>query len=593
MRNFLSSMLGALAALVIFTAAGVLLFSGFLLVISAIGQKPVAIETDSFAVFDLSANITDGPPMVDFSALTGNRPEVLQLRALTKGIRAAATDDRIKGILIIGSLRPSGYGSGYAALWEVRSALLDFKRSQKPIKAYLTNASTRDYFLASVADDVALDPYGMIFMPGLASESMFFANAFKKYGIGVQVTRVGKYKSAIEPFVREELSPESREQSEKLLGDVWRELLGEIGASRGRNAEQLQTLVDREGLFRAEVALKAGLVDRVVYRDVVLDELKTATGVVGSSEPFKQINLANYLSLAPKTRGNSSQRVAVVYAEGEIVDGEGEVGLIGGDDFSRELRRLRENRDVKAIVLRVNSPGGSAAASEMIQREMRLTAKVKPVVVSMGSYAASGGYWISTFSDRIFAEPTTITGSIGVFGVFFDVRQLAGDFGVTFDRVKTGKFADAFTISRPKTEAELTLIQNSVDWIYDQFVGKVVESRKLKREFVEEIAQGRVWSGTEALQLGLVDELGGLDAAIEFAAAKAKLGDGYSVSEYPRKKDLGEAFAEMLERLRPAGARLGVYDGMLGRLEAEMKVLRSFNDPQGLYLRMPVTISIQ
>ena len=283
----------------------------------------------------------------------------------------------------------------------------------------------------------------------------------------------------------------------------------------------------------------------------------------------------------------------MVYAEGDIVDGEGEWTQVGGDRFARELRKLRQDDKVKAIVLRVNSPGGSATASEVIQREMRLAAMEKPVVVSMGSYAASGGYWVSTYSDRIFAEPTTITGSIGVFGIVFDVKELAGNIGINFDSVKTGRFADALSISRPKTDAELAVLQRSIDWIYEQFIEKVAESRHLDRSVVEEIAQGRVLSGSEALKLGLVDELGSLNAAIRYAAEQADLGGGYRVTEFPRRKELGEAIAELLQRLQPAGARSGIYSDLLRRMEMELKTLNAYNDPQGIYARLPINLTFR
>jgi protease-4 len=250
---------------------------------------------------------------------------------------------------------------------------------------------------------------------------------------------------------------------------------------------------------------------------------------------------------------------------------------------------------VKAIVLRVNSPGGSASASEAIQREIRLARDAKPVIVSMGSYAASGGYWISAYGDYIFAEPTTITGSIGIFGIQFDVQKLANNFGFTFDSVKTGKFADSLTITRPKTPEEMAVFQRMVDWIYDQFIAKVSEGRKLKREFVEEIAQGRVWSGTEAKKLGLVDELGGLDAAIRFAANKAGLGANYRLVEFPRKKEFAEALQELVEKMAPnnAHAKTGVAGQIMSRFEAEVRLLNSFNDPQGVYARLPENLMIQ
>ncbi|MBS0662317.1 MAG: signal peptide peptidase SppA [Verrucomicrobia bacterium] len=602
MKNFLTSMLGALAALVIFTFGAALLFIGFVGVIAAVGnkEKTEAVEKGSYLVFDLEANITDAPPIVDFSMLTGGRVETLQLRTATRALRAAAKDDRIAGVLLKGALSPAGYGSGFAALRDVREALLAFKASGKPVKAYLTFAQTKDYYLASVADEIILDPYGEILMPGLASEPMFLAGTFEKYGIGIQVTRVGKYKSAVEPYTRKDMSPESREQVQKLLDDIWGTIRGDIAASRHLAPENVQAVVDAEGLIRPSAAKAAGLIDRVAYRDEVIDELKAKTGRRGSRESFKQIALQSY---ARGVTGSHSNRgfslghhntIAVIYAEGAIVDGEGEMNNVGGDKFSRELRRLRQDNNVKAIVLRVNSPGGSVSASETIQREVRLTQKVKPVVVSMGTYAASGGYWISTYSDRIFAEPSTVTGSIGVFGIQFDVKKLANDFGVTFDSVTTGKFAGALTIARPKTDEELAVLQRMVDWVYEQFTTKVAEGRKLKLDFVREIAEGRVWSGSEAKKLGLVDEIGDLDAAIKYAAERAKVGNDYRLEEYPRKKELAEALAEAIEKMNPgAGASAKTLVGRISaRLGEELNALGTFNDPQGLYARLPLELQL-
>ena len=606
MKNFFTSMLGALVALIIFTGGGLLLFIGFIGAIAAMSgdNKAPSLESGSYLVFNLDANITDAPPRVDFGVLTNdNRPQTLQLRTVTRALRAAVKDDRIAGVLLTGSLTGAGYGNGYAALKEVRAALEEFKKAGKPVTAYLTFADKKDYYLASVANDVVLDPYGMILLPGLASEPMFYAGAFEKFGIGIQVTRVGKYKSYVEPFTRKNMSPENREEVQKLLDDVWGSLVADIAASRGLTPAAVQATVDAEGIVRAEPAKAAKLVDRIAYRDEIIDELKAKTGRRGPKETFKQISLAAYAKIAPDKAENAKggvmptrgKNIALLYAEGAIVDGEGEPGEIGGTKFARELRQLRQNDSIKAIVLRVNSPGGSASASETIQREIRLARKVKPVIVSMGSYAASGGYWISAYGDRIFAEPTTITGSIGVFGIQFDVQKLANNLGFTFDSVKTGKFADALTISRPKTDEELAVFQRIVDWIYGEFVGKVADARHLKLDFVKEIAQGRVWSGTEAKKLGLVDEIGGLDAAISYAAEKADLGTNYRLVEYPRKKEFSEAIAEMVERLNPQNTRVqstGIVAEITRRLEAELGTLKTFNDPQGVYARLPLELAI-
>ena len=613
MKNFFTSMLGALVALIIFAGGAVLLFIGILGAIVAMSgdKKAPAFERGSYLVFDLSANITDAPPTLDFSQFTGDHNPTLQLRAVTRALRAAKNDDRVAGVMLKGALTPMGYGSGFAVLKEVRAALLDFKTSGKPVKAYLEAVTTKDYYLASAASDIALDPYGMILMPGLASEPMFYTGAFEKYGIGVQVTRVGKYKSFVEPYTRKEMSPENREQTQKLLNDLWGSMLSDIAQSRGLTPEKIQSVVDAEGIIRPEPAKKGKLVDRIAYRDEVIDDIRAKTGPSSHDKiTFKQIDLGAYVKLSKdvlditkksdddtKPTSGGRGRIAIIYAEGAIVDGEGERGEIGGVKFARELRRLRQDDSIKAIVLRVNSPGGSASASENIGREVRLTRKAKPVVVSMGTYAASGGYWISAYGDRIFAEPTTITGSIGVFGIQFDVQKLANNVGLTFDVVKTGKFADAITITRPKTEEELAVFQNMVDWIYGEFVNKVADARKLPREAVQEIAQGRVWSGAEAKKLGLVDEIGGLDAALKYTAEKAGLGKNYRIVEYPQKKELAEAISELVDRFSPDARASANAGGVVGqitqRLKHELAALKTFNDPQGLYARMPMELAIR
>ena len=609
MKNFFTSMLGALVALLIFAGGAFVLVIGFVGAIAAMGggEKATAeLERGAYVVFDLSTNITDAPPPIDFGSLGVAQDDHLQLRTVTRALRAAAKDERIAGVFITGGLRPASYGSGYAALSEVRAGIAAVKAAGKPVLAYLTTATTKDYYLASAASEVAIDPYGVIMMSGLASEPMFYAGAFEKYGVGVQVTRVGKYKSAVEPFTRTSMSPENRDQIQKLLNDIWDGILADIAPSRGTTAAQLQAIVDREGFIRPEQAKDGQLVDRIAYRDEVYDELKAKTGRAGSKQPFKQIGLADYARLSKDiadvpakaleaaVSGSGKGRVAVVYAEGEIVDGEGDADQVGGTRFSRELRKLRLDDGVKAVVLRVNSPGGSASASETIQREIRLMKKVKPVVVSMGSYAASGGYWIAAYGDRIFAEPTTITGSIGVFGVQFDVKKLSGDFGLTFDTVKTGKFADLISITRPKSDEELAVFQRMVDWIYGEFIGKVAEARKIKREVVEEIAQGRVWSGAEAKNLELVDELGGLDAAIAYAVAQAKLGPNYRLVEYPHPKELFEVVHELIEKIAPNNVRApGLAVKLAEQIEREVGVLRTFNDPQGVYARLPLNLSLR
>jgi protease-4 len=605
MKNFFTSMLGTLVALFLFSFGGFLLFCGVVGAIISIGaQKQTStarLESGSYLVFDLSTNITDTPPTFDFGALfagpDSERDGHLQLRTVLRAIRTAAGDSRIAGIWVKGSLHPAGYGSGYAALREVRAALTAFRASGKPVKAFLEEADTRDYYLASAANEIVLDPYGDLYLPGLASEMPFVAGAFEKYGVGVQVTRVGKYKSAVEVFTRTDMSPESREETQALLDDIWGSLRVEIAVARGLTPAALQGLADTQGLIQPEAARQAHLVDRVAYRDQVTDELRALAGPGTGKESFRQISLPAYA----RVTGDPAVRpvrdaIAVVYAEGEIVDGQGDPGQVGGDRFAAKLRELRLDDSVKAVVLRVNSPGGSVIASEAIGREIHLIRAKKPVIVSMGAYAASGGYWIAADSDRIFAEPTTITGSIGVFGLQFDVQKLLGNWGVTFDRVKTGKFADAETITRPKTDQELAIIQKQVDWYYDQFVQRVAAGRKLPAARVEDLAQGRVWSGKAARDIGLVDEFGGLRNAITYAAQRAKLGENFRLEEFPGKKDLADEMREFVGRMSPE-SRLARNSGLVGRIaeqwESELAALRAFNDPQGLYARLPREMEIK
>lgn len=600
MKNFFASFLGTIAGLAFTITALIVAMIGLMVAASSI-QPPVAhVETGSYLVFDLSANITDAPPEFDGSgpgSIFGNQTTTLQLRSVTRALREAATDKRIAGVVLFGALQPDGYGSGFAALSEVRAALADFKKSGKPVVAYLESATTSDLYLAAGATDLALDPYGMLMVPGLASEPTFFAGAFERFGVGVQVTKVGEFKSYAEPYVRKDLSPENREQMEKLLGDLWGDLLSDLSADRKLKPVELQALIDSEGIIRPESAMKAGLVDRLAYRDQVLAQLKTATGREGPGEAFKQIALGDYMQIVspPSAHGHSHKQIAIIYAEGAIVDGEGEADEVGGERFARELRALRQDDNVRAIVLRVNSPGGSATASEHIQRELKLAGEVKPVVVSMGSYAASGGYWISAYSDRIYAEPTTITGSIGVVGIHFDVKRLANDLGITFDGVKTGKYADIFTISRPKTAGELAIFQGMVEWIYGEFINKVAEGRKLDAEEVRKIAGGRVWSGREAVKLGLVDELGGLDAAIAHAAEAAALGENdYDLVEFPQSQTFAEMLTAWLENVRPAQTKQsGLVAQVMAQVEEHVKVLQQYNDPRGIYARMPLEINVR
>jgi protease-4 len=595
MRDFLKMFFASLLALG-FVAAGLLaaVLLVALLAAGSAGQSAAPrAPRDAMLVLDLSTPVTDRPPHREpgqllRDAVLGQEANRLTLWDVTQAIRHAADDDGIRGILISGGVARDGYASGWAALSDVRRALLAFKQSKKPVWAYDMGYDEASYYLASVADQLLVHPYGDVEVNGLASEPMFFARAFEKYGVDVQVTRVGKYKSAVEPFVLDRMSDENREQIGLLLGDLWSVFLSDVGASRALPAAELQRLADDRGVYQAAEAKALRLVDRLAYYDELQEELKKVTGADADARTFRRIDLEDYIlwRAARQRPAGAKNRIAVIYAEGEIVDGD-DRAEVGGDSLARLLRRARLDKNVKGVVLRVNSPGGSASASEVIQREVRLTREKKPVAISMGTVAASGGYWISTFGDRIFAEPNTITGSIGVFGMLPSVQRLMNNVGITTDVVKTGRHADLFTIFRPKTDEELAIVQGFVDRIYDEFTAKVAESRKLPLEKVLEIAQGRVWSGGSAKALGLVDELGGLSATIEWTAKKAGLGDAYGLTFYQEQKTPWQQLLASMggheERDRASG---GPLLAEARRVAGEFERLGRLSDPRGAYARL-------
>ncbi len=602
MKSFFASFIGTLLALAAFCITAVVLLFGGLAILVSLGQQAVVgVKDGSYLVLNLDGtNLTDAPPPVEEDGLArllkGDAPRPLGLRQATAGLRHAAHDKRIRGVFITGMFAPDGYGTGFAALEELRGALAEVKAAGKPVKAYFDEIGTAEMYLASAAQEIVLNPFGLVVMPGLASEPMFYGAAFEKWGVGVQVTRSGKYKGAVEPFMRSDLSPENREQLTVLLNDLWTVVRGDIAEARGLKPEALQALVDEEGLIAPESAHAAGLVTAIGYRDEMLGLLRTETGA-DEGEPFRQIAFADYLKTLPARHGGHDT-VAVVYAEGEIVDGEGYEGEVGGAAFARELRALREDEDIAAVVLRVNSPGGSASAAEEMLRELRLLREVKPVVVSMGSYAASGGYWISAYGERIFTEASTVTGSIGVFGVQFDVEKLAASIGLTWDRVQVGEKAGMLTAARPKTVAELAVFQRLVDRTYDGFLDRVAEGREMEKAAVHALAQGRVWSGAQAVGLGLADELGGLDKAIAHAASLAKIEGEPTLYEYPGTLPLAEALKDIFggetqpETSLAAGMR-GPFGRAVRQAETQVRMLDRFNDPRGVYARLPLDLRVR
>lgn len=612
MGNFIkqtfASVIGSLLGLFIFCGIGV---TGLLLLIIAAGSQDRGpqVKNKSVLVFDLALNITDSKPNSSTSAafqaaLSGEDRNRVTLRTVLDTLEKARRDPRIVGIYLDGSKSSDNSTAGFATLKEVRVALERFRAAGKTIVTYNLGWSERDYYLSSVANKIVLNPLGAMEVNGLSSEPLFLAGALEKYGVGVQIIRVGKFKSAVEPLILTKLSTENRQQTQKLLGDVWGEWRSDVGKSRNLSPAKLQAIADSGGILEADQAHSNGLVDKIGYFDEVLGELKQLTNS-NNEKTFNQISLVDYAEVPGKSLGverNSKNQVAIVYAEGDIVDGQGGVGQVGGDRFARVLRRLRQEKNVKAIVLRVNSPGGSATASEVIQRELRLTNKTKPVIVSMGDVAASGGYWISTDANRIFAEPNTITGSIGVFGALPNFQKLANNNGITWDSVNTGKYADIQTVSRPKSPQELAIYQTSVNRLYDLFLTKVAQGRNLPQQKVAEIAQGRVWSGVAAKDIGLVDEIGGIDAAISYAAKQAKLGNDWRIQEYPEVRtfeqrllgQLGsEARAFISGDVASEPQPTSPLTAQFQKIQQELSTLQSMNDPLGVYARLPFNLKIE
>ena len=600
LKQTFASIIGTIAGLLLLATMGV---SGLVLLLFAAtspSEEP-QVKDKSILVFDLATQIRDSSPQTNLQQVFyGEVESTLKLREVLDSLEKAANDDRIVGLLLDG--RKDNAGSGYAVMAEVRDAIANFQAQGKKIIAYDVAWSEREYYLASVADEVLLNPMGVMEFNGMSSEQMFLKGAFEKYGIGIQVVRVGDYKAAVEPFLRQDLSAENRQQTQALLTDLWNKFLSTVGKSRELSPQYLQQLADQKGFIEPEEAKELKLVDEVAYFDNLTAKLRELTGESSAkTESFRQIKFADYLSDRQPTVSNlntAENTIAVVYAEGSIVGGKGNIEQIGSDRFSQEFRKLREDDNVKAIVLRVNSPGGSATASEVILREILLTKEEKPVIVSMGNIAASGGYWISAGADQIFAEENTITGSIGVFGLLPNIQKIGNNHGITWDVVQTGRFADIDSSVRPKTDAELAIYQKSVSQVYNLFLQKVAEYRELPQEKVRQIAQGRVWSGKEAQKIGLIDQIGGLEDAIAFAAERAGLGKNWQIAEFPQNKAWETQIIERLFKVEALQESLKVDQNAdpltseLRKIRQELAVLQSFDDPRGIYARLPFEFNI-
>ncbi len=503
----------------------------------------VSLKPKSVLYMNLNYSIPERTTQDDITATLMNLRDLegdySGLNDIIANIDYAKNDPNISGIF----LELSSVGTTTANLEELRKHIVSFRESGKFVITYGETMAQNAYYLATAGDEIYLNPDGMLDIHGMASQIMFYKHMLDKLDIEMQIIRGpnNKFKSAVEPYFLDKMSPANREQMTKLLNTMWSKIVSDISVARNIDTKKINELADNLSLtFDAKVALDEGFVDGLAYRDEIIARIKDLADIEKTGK-INVINNAQYVSARPQPKAKAN-KIAVIYANGQIFDGEGDDETIGSITLSKAIREARENRKVKAIVMRVNSPGGSALASEVIRREVELAKAEKPFIISMGGYAASGGYWISTEGDYIFADPTTLTGSIGVFGTFPNAKKFLNDkVGLTFDVVKTNDNADFGSITEPLTPYQKAMLQKYVGNTYNDFTALVARTRGLRQSYVDSIGQGRVWAGADALQLGLVDELGGLDKAIAYAAQKANLTD-YSIKDYPKQKDLMDMF---------------------------------------------------
>lgn len=585
----IAAFIGTLIALLInfFVKIGVI--SSFIKNASKDTEVATTVKPNSVLYMKLDYEIADRTSEnkiagIDFNTMESK--DVTGLNQILNNIEFAKTDANIKGIYLELSTIPTST----ATLQEIRNKLIEFKESGKFIVAYGENYSQSAYYLATAADKIYVNPEGMVDLHGMASQVMFYKHLLEKLDVEMQIVRGpnNRFKSAVEPYFLDKMSDANREQMDKLLGSVWGEILASISQSRNISVEQLNQIADQMETFSdAQKAMEYNLVDGLMYKDEMLAELKDLTG----SNKINAVPNAKYADSYTLENGSKNE-IAIIYAEGQIFDGKGQEGNIYSEDLSKTIRKAREDENVKAIVLRVNSPGGSAVASAIIGHELDLAKEVKPVIVSMGNYAASGGYWISANGDYIFADPTTLTGSIGVFGTFPNLKGLLNDkIGLTFDVAKTNENADFGNFTEPLTEFQYAKLQQMVVKTYDEFTGRVAEGRGLRQSYVDSIGQGRVWSGVDAIEIGLVDQLGDMEDAIAFAAERAGISNDFKVVEMPKQKDFMTRFMEQI-----GGGNNDLDAAMrqkLGTYYHYYEGIENLSNNTGIQARMPFDMVIQ
>ena len=588
MKSFFKFLLASVLGVFISMMLIFFIFLGIIGVMISSADKVVDVKENSVFHMKLDQPIVDRSsknPFDDFDFISMTPTSRLGLDDILENIKKAKTDDNIKGIFLEISMPQTGIST----LGEIREALDDFRESGKFILAHADYYSQAAYYLASVADHLYLTPTGLVQWTGLRSEIMFYKGTLDKLGLEPQILRHGKFKSAVEPFMYEKMSDESREQVMSYLNSIWQVITESVGESRNIPAGEVDMIADRLLVRSAESAVEQGLVDELLYKDQLLLKLKELAGLE-EDDDVRSVSIAQYTKVPAKRewRGLPRDKVAIVYAQGVIDMGSGSELSIGSDRISRAIRTARLDSTIKAIVFRVNSPGGSALASEIIWREVDLAVKEKPVIVSMGDVAASGGYYIAAPATKIIASPQTITGSIGVFGLLLNANEFLEDkIGITVDVAKTNQFADIGSIYRPMTPAEREILQEGVEDIYRVFTQRVADGRDMHVEKVDEIGQGRVWSGYSARELGLVDEFGGLNRAIELAVEESGI-EEYRIVSLPEQKD---PFEELLKAFS-GGVRARLFGENHGIFTRHYEILRIAIENQGVQARMPFDIVV-
>ncbi len=585
--NFLKRVLATVVGIIVFLT---ICFFGLIVLGMLFGADPnetVNVKPNTVLELRLDFPIKDYAGKIEFEEYPFlNEDEKNGLFNLIDAINYAATDDKIKGISIDNNFIDAGISQTKA----LRGALLKFKESGKFIVSYSDIYSQKDYYLSSVADTIYINPVGMLEFKGLYSERLYFKDFQEKTGFKMEVVRLGKYKSAVEPFLDNKMSDNNREQISAYLNSLWNEMKSDISASRGISEERLNTIADSLLARNPQMAKDVKLIDKVGYYDEYMNGIKKAVGISIDTE-LPTVTIRDYARFAAnKVNKYNKNKIAVIYAEGDIIYGEGDEDAIGQGTMSKSLVEAREDDKVKAVVLRINSPGGSALASELICREIALTKQVKPVIVSMGDFAASGGYYMACNGNQIIAEPTTITGSIGVFGVLPNGKQLADNLGINAEQVTTNANAVTYSFFEPLNTTQREFLKEGIFDIYELFKTRVAQGREMTMEEVEAIAQGRVWTGADALNIGLVDELGGLDVALQRAAEAAGI-QNYQIKELPVfRKNLDE----MLEKFGLIKTKETILKEELGEENYKaLKEIKSMSDKKGVQLLFPFSTDIK